>query len=192
MIDSVIRDQWRTFGIAAFGIIIMLIVSLQDVRLALLGLIPNLFPTFFVLGFLGWAQIPLNLGIALIAAVAIGLSIDSSIHYIYDFQIKQKSLGPENALTSAQEQVGRALIYSTLALVIGFLSLCFSDFLPTVYFGATAMIAMVGGLIGNLFLLPLFISLIFRAKSSPSPERRRYPHEVVEPSDEPGSVNESQ
>lgn len=164
MIDSIIRDQWRTFGIAAAGIILMLVVSLRDVRLALVGLIPNLLPIFCVLGFLGWAQIPLNLGIALIAAVAIGLSIDSSIHYIYDFQTKKKTMETTKALASAQEQVGRALIYSTLALVIGFMSLCFSDFLPTVYFGATAMIAMAGGLIGNLFLLPLFVSLTFKAE----------------------------
>ena len=98
----------------------------------------------------------------MIAAVAIGLSIDSSIHYIYDFQMKRLKHSVRDAIASSQDQVGRALVYSTAALVIGFFSLCLSDFLPTVYFGGTAMIAMLGGLIGNLFLLPLFIAMIFR------------------------------
>lgn len=162
MIDSVIRDQWRTFLAAAVGIILMLVVSLRDVRLALIGLMPNLLPIFLLLGLFGWFNFPINLGIALIAAVAIGLSIDSSIHYIYDFQRQKESCSTAVAVEQAQDQVGRALIYATVALVIGFSSLCLSEFLPTVYFGATAMIAMIGGLVGNLFLLPLFIGMVYR------------------------------
>jgi len=100
-------------------------------------------------------------GIALIAAVSIGLSIDSSVHYIIAFQRNRKNSSTIESLTCVQDQVGRALVYATLALMLGFLSLCFSDFLPTIYFGATAMIAMFGGLIGNLFLLPLFIRFIY-------------------------------
>ena len=168
MIDSVIRDQWTTFAAAAVGIIFMLYVSLQDIRLALVGLLPNLLPIFFVLGGLGWIGEPINLGIALIAAVAIGLSIDSSIHYIFDFQQRRiaENVSIEKALETSQDQVGRALVYSTVALVTGFCSLCTSDFLPTVYFGATAMIAMAGGLLGNLFLLPLFISMVLNRSDS--------------------------
>lgn len=162
MIDSVIRDQWTTFGAAAVGIILMLIVSLGDVRLALVGLVPNLLPILLLLGLFGWANVPINLGIALIAAVSIGLSIDSSIHYIHDFQQRRKSHSVLRSIELAQDQVGRALVYSTFALVVGFSSLCVSEFLPTVYFGGTAMIAMIGGLLGNLFLLPLFIGIIFR------------------------------
>lgn len=160
MIDSVIRDQWTTFGIAAVGIVAVLTVVFFDPRLAVIGLLPNLLPIIMVLGFFGWFSIPLNLGIALIAAVAIGLSIDSSVHYIIAFQRNRKNTSTIESLTRVQDQVGRALVYATLALMLGFLSLCFSDFLPTIYFGATAMIAMFGGLIGNLFLLPLFIRFI--------------------------------
>ena len=166
MIDSVIRDQWTTFGIAAAGILLMLVISIRSLPLALIGMLPNLLPVFFVLGLLGWLAIPLNLGIALIAAVALGLSIDSSIHYLFDFQQKRKSMDWRAAVGSVQDQVGRALVYSTIALVMGFLSLCLSDFLPTVYFGATAVIAMIGGLLGNLFLLPFFLCLLCR-RSNP-------------------------
>jgi predicted RND superfamily exporter protein len=161
MIDSVIRDQWTTFGIAAVGIVAVLTVVFFDPRLAVIGLVPNLLPIIMVLGFFGWFGIPLNLGIALIAAVSIGLSIDSSVHYIIAFQRNRKNSSTIESLTCVQDQVGRALVYATLALMLGFLSLCFSDFLPTIYFGATAMIAMFGGLIGNLFLLPLFIRFIY-------------------------------
>lgn len=159
MIDSVIRDQWLTFGIAAAGILLMLMISLRNIRYALVGMLPNALPILVVLGTFGWLRIPINLGIALIAAVAIGISIDSSIHYIYDFQIRLRNHPLTEAIERSQRQIGRALIYSTLALVIGFCSLCVSEFLPTVYFGGTAMAAMIGGLLGNLFLLPLLITV---------------------------------
>ena len=106
MIDSVIRDQWTTFGIAAVGIVAVLTVVFFDPRLAVIGLVPNLLPIIMVLGFFGWFGIPLNLGIALIAAVAIGLSIDSSVHYIIAFQRNRKNTSTIESLTRVQDQVG--------------------------------------------------------------------------------------
>jgi predicted RND superfamily exporter protein len=54
--------------------------------------------------------------------------------------------------------VGLAMIFSTIALVIGFGVLITSDFVPTIYFGALMSLAMLGGMIGNLILLPLLLS----------------------------------
>jgi predicted RND superfamily exporter protein len=49
---------------------------------------------------------------------------------------------------------------ATLALVIGFGSMAASDFIPTVAFGSLAAWTMVGGLVGNLFLLPAMVRWI--------------------------------
>ena len=49
---------------------------------------------------------------------------------------------------------------ATLALVIGFATLCISEFLPTVYFGMLVSLSMIGGLVGNLVVLPLLIRLV--------------------------------
>jgi predicted RND superfamily exporter protein len=40
---------------------------------------------------------------------------------------------------------------------VGFAVLATSRFIPTVYFGALVTLAMLGGLVGNLFVLPLLI-----------------------------------
>jgi predicted RND superfamily exporter protein len=50
-----------------------------------------------------------------------------------------------------------AVMMSTIALVIGFGSIAFSDFLPTVAFGTLAAWTMLGGLVGNLVLLPALV-----------------------------------
>ena len=64
---------------------------------------------------------------------------------------------------------GRALVFGTLALSIGFSVLGFSRFIPLVYFGVLVSLAMLGGLIGNLLLLPLLLPLV--DKDGPRPSR---------------------
>ena len=61
------------------------------------------------------------------------------------------------ALSEVQQSVGRAVVYSTVALIVGFLALCSSEFVPTIYFGCLVSLAMLGGLLGNLVVLPLLL-----------------------------------
>jgi predicted RND superfamily exporter protein len=51
------------------------------------------------------------------------------------------------------------MVFSTLALVVGFSALCLSHFVPTIYFGALVGLTMLGGLAGNLIVLPLLLAL---------------------------------
>ena len=96
----------------------------------------------------------------MIAAVSMGLSVDSSIHYIASFRRAcAAGTGWRESLAEVQQSVGRAVVFSTLALMVGFLALCSSEFIPTVYFGVLVSLAMLGGLAGNLVILPLLLSL---------------------------------
>jgi hypothetical protein len=51
-----------------------------------------------------------------------------------------------------------------LALVVGFSGLSLSRFVPTIYFGVLVSLTMLGGMLGNLVVLPLLIRLIDREK----------------------------
>ena len=121
---------------------------------------PNALPIVVVLGTLGWLDLKLNLGAAMIAAVSMGLSVDSSIHYLLAIERRRRDgMSYGASLHATQQDVGRAVVFSTLALVVGFLVLCRSEFMPTVYFGLLVSLAMLGGLLGNLILLPLLLRL---------------------------------
>ena len=99
----------------------------------------------------------------MIAAVSMGLSVDSSIHYIVAFlRARRAGRRVEEALDGVQQTVGRAMILSTLALIVGFSVLCTSQFVPTVYFGVLVSLAMLGGLLGNLLVLPLLLRFVIR------------------------------
>ncbi len=171
LISNLLLDQWRAFWVATLGIGLLMVLAFRDLRLVLIALIPNALPILIVLGSMGWLsvwvwpELKINMGTAMIAAVSMGLSIDSTIHYIAGFQQSlREGLTFDQALQSAQQSVGKAMVLSTIALMVGFTVLATSRFIPTVYFGALVSLAMLGGLVGNLVLLPLLLQLVLRRR----------------------------
>jgi hypothetical protein len=163
LITSVLRDQWTCFAIATLGIGIMMALAFRSFVLALIALVPNVLPIVVVLGAMEWLGFKVNMGAAMIAAVSMGLSVDSSIHYItFYLRARRAGLNVREALSEVQQSVGRAVTYSTIALIVGFLALCSSEFVPTIYFGCLVSLAMLGGLLGNLVVLPLLLRVTSR------------------------------
>ena len=164
LIDSVLRDQRRSFALAIGGIVAVMALAFRSVKLALVALVPNLLPIMLVTGTMGWLsasgyEFKTNLGVALIAAVSLGLSVDSSIHYIIAFQrARRAGADARGAIEVVNGTVAKALVVSTIALIVGFAVLCQSEFVPTVYFGAMVSLAMLGGLLGNLVALPVLLT----------------------------------
>ena len=158
LVEHAVSDQWLAFAIATIGIGVALSVALGSMRFALIGLIPVVIPSFLVLGAMGWLGVRMNLGAAMIAAVSMGLGVDSSLHTLHRYR-SERSMGGsvKEALQASQGQTGMAVMMSTIALVIGFGSMAFSAFLPTVAFGTLAAWTMLGGLVGNLVLLPALV-----------------------------------
>lgn len=171
LIDSLVRDQWMSFAVATVGIFLMMLVAFRSYWLALATLLPSALPQIWLFGAMGWLGINVNMGAAMIAAVSLGLSVDGSIHYVLSYQ-RERKLGASvlEALHRVQKSAGRAAVFATLALVIGFATLCVSDFVPTIYFGALVSLSMIGSLVGNLIVLPVLINLIERAAVEPAAE----------------------
>ena len=161
LINNLLADQWLALGVACAGIGLMMLIAFRDVRYGLVALVPNVLPILMVTGLMGWLGLRINMGAAMIASVSMGLSIDSSIHYITAFQrARREGKTVHAALETCHHSVGRALVFATVALIAGFSVLCFSEFIPTIYFGALVSLTMLGGLAGNLILLPLLLKLV--------------------------------
>ena len=137
----------------------MVWIGFRSWKYALIAMIPNAVPIYIVMGLLGWAGLKMNMGAAMIAAVSMGMSVDSSIHYFSAFRrARQAGKTVHAALTECQQSVGLAMIFTTVALIVGFAVLITSEFVPTVYFGALMSLAMLGGMLGNLIVLPLLLA----------------------------------
>ncbi len=160
LIESLLSDQWTTFAVAIVAMFVMMLIAFRSVALTLAVLVPNILPVLVLFGAMGWLGVKVNMGAAMIAAVSLGLSVDGSIHYVMSYQrARHGGTSVGEALRQTQNTVGRAAVFATLALVVGFTTLCLSEFIPTVYFGTLVSLSMVGGLIGNLIALPVLIHL---------------------------------
>jgi predicted RND superfamily exporter protein len=158
LIESIIRDQWVTFAVASAGIMAMVWIGFRSWKYAVVAMIPNAVPIYMVMGLLGWLGLKMNMGAAMIAAVSMGMSVDSSIHYYAAFRRERRQgKSVHAALVQCQQSVGLAMIFSTAALIVGFGVLVSSQFVPTIYFGALMSLAMLGGMLGNLIVLPLLL-----------------------------------
>lgn len=161
LIESLMRDQWVSFLLAAAGIGSLMTIAFGSLWIGLISLVPNVFPIVLVIGTMGWIGLPINIATAMIASVSMGLTVDSSIHFMSSYQrVRRRGGSFSEALHETHQGVGRALVFANFALVCGFLVLTASHFIPLVYFGVLVSVAMLGGLIGNLVLLPLLLRLV--------------------------------
>ena len=160
LIESLLSDQITSFVLAAIGITTMMTIAFRSLKIGLICLVPNVFPIIIVIGLMGWVGVPINIATAMIASVSMGLTVDSSVHYIAGFRRAQaRGLDFNAALRATHQGVGKALVFANIALILGFSVLTLSHFIPLIYFGVLVSVAMLGGLIGNLVLLPLLLRL---------------------------------
>ena len=131
LIQSILRDQWLAFLVSTGGIALCVLVAFRRLRYAAIAMVPNVLPIMTVTGVMGWLGFKINMGAAMIAAVSMGLSVDSSIHYIQAFlRARRSGKSVAEAIADVQQTVGYAMILSTFALVAGFAVLATSEFVP--------------------------------------------------------------
>jgi predicted RND superfamily exporter protein/CRP-like cAMP-binding protein len=150
--------QAKSLSLTLALISIVMLLLFLSLKVGLVSMLPNIFPIVVNFGFMGWAGIPLSSATALIAGIAIGLSVDDTIHYLarYNKEFK-KDLDKGRAMRETISIMGRPMIGTTLTLVLGFSVLLVSGFQPTSTFGLLIIITMVSALAGDLFLLPAFM-----------------------------------
>ena len=161
LLQSLFKSQILTLGLVMIGIFLMFFILFRNIKLSLIGVVPNFIAAFFILGIIGLLGIPLDMMTITIAAITIGIAVDNSIHYIYRFKEEFKSLNDYNkTINLCHSTVGRAILNTSITIVFGFSILVLSKFIPTIYFGIFTGLAMLLAMISVLTLLPSLILLI--------------------------------
>ena len=161
LLQSLFKSQILTLGLVMIGIFTMFVILFRNVKLSLIGVIPNFIAAFFILGIIGILGIPLDMMTITIAAITIGIAVDNSIHYIYRFKEEFNILKDyKKTLQTCHSTVGTAILYTSITIVFGFSILVLSKFIPTIYFGIFTGLAMLLAMISVLTLLPSLILVI--------------------------------
>jgi len=161
LLQSLFKSQILTLGLVMIGIFAMFCVLFRNIKLSLIGVVPNFIAAFFILGIIGMLGIPLDMMTITIAAITIGIAVDNSIHYIYRFKEEFNNLKDyKETLKICHSSVGVAILNTSITIVFGFSILVLSKFIPTIYFGVFTGLAMLLAMISVLTLLPSLILLI--------------------------------
>ena len=159
VLSRLVDSQVLTILIVYAAMAVTLMIIFSSIKVAWIALVPNIITTSVIMGILGIFAIPLDLMTITIAAVAMGISMDDTIHYIHRYLAELKR-EPNNAKAWVKRtnlSVGYALIYTTTVIVIGFGSLVFSNFVPSMLFGLLTSIAMVVALLTDITTLPVLL-----------------------------------
>jgi predicted RND superfamily exporter protein len=163
MLQSLFKSQILTLGVVVLVLLVMFLILFRSLKLALIAIAPNLLAISVVLGVMGWLNIPLDMMTITIAAISIGIAVDNTIHYIYRFRHEfQYENNYIKTVHQCHGSIGRALYYTSLTIISGFLILTLSNFIPSIYFGVLTALAMLIALLAALTLLPQLI-IVFKA-----------------------------
>ena len=167
MLQSLFASQFNTLVFVVATIFLLFVFVFRSVKYAFVGITANVVPLSLVFALMGFSGLPLDLMSITIAAICIGLGVDDSIHYIYNFK-KELALnkGVIRAIKLSHFQVGQAFFQSKVAIILGFSVMMSSNFTPTIYFGFLTVLVMVLLLLGSLLLLPsLLVSKVSTNKA---------------------------
>ncbi|MGB1667944.1 MAG: efflux RND transporter permease subunit [Pseudohongiellaceae bacterium] len=161
VLQSLFQSQILTLGVVMLAIMLMFLALFRSLSIAVICIIPNAIAAAFVLGIMGWANIPLDIMTITIAAISVGIGVDNTIHYMHRFKREFPRFGDYRAtMHFCHNSIGRAMYFTSMTIVAGFSILALSNFIPTIVFGLLTSLAMLVALTGSLTLLPqLLISL---------------------------------
>jgi len=167
MLQSLFHSQITMIGLVLLIIFFMFFILFRSLKLTLIALIVNIIPIGMVFGFMGWLHIPLDIMTITIAAIALGIGVDDTIHYIHRFRVE---FAKDNfyyfTMHRTNTSIGNAMYYTSLTVIIGFSILTLSNLIPTIYFGLLTVLVMAAALISNLILLPKLLLLFKPLKKS--------------------------
>lgn len=142
--------------IAILGVTLTILIALRSFRYAMISMIPNAVPAFMAFGIWGVMVGSVNMAVAAVFSISLGILVDDTVHFITKYRRARevKNLSPEDSIVYAFENVGTALIITTIALSVGFGLLATSDFNLNAMSGLLTMITISIALIFDFLILP--------------------------------------
>jgi predicted RND superfamily exporter protein len=174
--EGLVGGITRGLTVAALAMSVLCAVMFRSVRLTLIASLPNAFPLVVVFGLMGMFGVPLNSGSAMVTTVALGVALNSTIHFVMCYRRHRlEGADKEQALADTFGEIGRPILLTSVVNCLGFGIFLLADFRPMHHFGLLAGIAMAAALVGDLVLLPNLLKLFdtdgkpFQQASEPEP-----------------------
>jgi predicted RND superfamily exporter protein len=158
MSRALVHNQVSSLACAMVMILGTITIALRSWKMGVVAAIPNLLPTVMIFGLMGWLGIELSAATSMIASVALGLFVDDTIHLLYLYrQEKKTDRRTFDAIEYALHHAGRAVIFTSLILTLGFWAGLLGSFKPTIYFSFLMGLTMLFSVVTELLVTPALV-----------------------------------
>ncbi len=160
-ISAALGSMTRSYLLAFVIIAVMMILLVGEVKTGLFSMIPNVLPILMTLGIMGAIDVPLDMTSLMIASIAMGLVVDDTVHFIYNFRKYYLKTGNAYAAVNITlSGVGRAMMVTSIVLSLGFIVTVFAHLSHTIRFGIFTAMAIMFALLADFILAPALMIVI--------------------------------
>jgi len=159
-VDAVVADMFGSLSLSAVVIFLIIGLLFRSPRLGVLAIPPNVIPQVGTVAWMVVRGIPLNLSTAIVFSVAIGVSVDLTIHgFARLVEEEGRGMRRRAAILRSARSTGRAIVVSCATLVLGFSVMLLSGFVPVRHFGELIAAALTLSLVSTLVFQPALLML---------------------------------
>ncbi len=156
------QSQIYSLLLAFCFILLLAWIFLRDFKLALIALIPNVFPVIFILGVMGWLGIDLDIATASVSAIVLSFCIDDTLHFMYNYKIYRNNPEVRDACLKTLTTIGPVIIVTSLILLAGHSLMVFASLKTIFLFGLFTALAVIGAIYSHIIMLPLLLQRLDR------------------------------
>jgi len=160
--NYLVKNLFSSLLLAIFVITLLMALIFSSFRMIMISLVPNIIPQILTAGMMGYFDIPIKPSTILIFSIALGISVDNTIHFLsrYRLQLKHNNWEIKVSVLAALKETGYSMIYSAIVLFFGFSIFTLSSFGGTEALGYLVSFTLFIALFSNIFVLPsLLLSL---------------------------------
>lgn len=162
MQSSVTDTLITSISVTLIIVAVVMFLIFRNIKMLWIFIFPNIAPIILVAGIMGYLGISVDIGVAISAAVILGIAVDDTIHFFSKYFDAIESKNFEESIDYIISHSGNAMILTTLILSFTFAIFGVSSFMPNVNFAIVTVIALSLALLLDLILLPALLSLFYK------------------------------
>ncbi|MBL6970168.1 MAG: MMPL family transporter [Campylobacterales bacterium] len=165
IMDAAITSSAISYILALALITVMMLVLIGHIKIGLISMIPNIAPILIMTTVMVVFDMPLDMFTMLIGAIAIGLAVDDTVHFMHNFRRYELIHNDiDKAVRLTLMTTGRAMIVTTVVLSFGFFVFMGASMSNIFNFGLLTGIAIVVAVLADFFLVPALMKTMVTNK----------------------------
>ncbi|GFE82929.1 membrane protein [Steroidobacter agaridevorans] len=181
--DYLMTNELQSFGLSLLVISLILLIIFNSFKAGFISLVPNLIPSFLVLGILGLLDFPIDFYTMMLAPIVVGIAVDDTIHFVSQYRAEVLKDGDiRRALRDTVKECGQGIVFTSLVLGLGFGIMSIASSPGLANLGKLGFLSIFSGLLCELFLTPALI-MVFKLNFASQRDEQR-----VEPDPVPGNA----